>query len=227
MGEESDAPARWPKVELHVHFDGSFDAALLYDAAKAAAAAGRLSASAAAKVGACASVAEFESLVMCTPEDQSLQAMIDRFVFFLPFVQGDLPLLQALAEAFVGRQAAQAVLYTEVRYSPHILTSAARYDDKDSRADADGATGDAAGGGVADGSEVAASAVCPPECDAQARAVVDAVTRGLRAGVAKHPDTYVTQILCFIDGARWSTERHARRPPCAACRCAARQSCPG
>jgi hypothetical protein len=40
---------------------------------------------------------------------------------FLPIVRGQLELLEELAFRFVERQAAQSVVYTEVRYSPHLL----------------------------------------------------------------------------------------------------------
>lgn len=101
--------------------------------------------------------------------------MLDRFCLFLPMVQGDLEALEEMARRFVGRQAAQNVLYTEVRYSPHILTSAATYNPEDVTEGAPSAVVDEAG------------------------AVVDAVTRGLRRGCAEHPGTEVAQILCFID----------------------------
>jgi len=99
--------------------------------------------------------------------------MIDRFVFFLPFVQGNLPLIEDLACAFVGRQASQNVLYTELRYSPHLLTNAATYD--------------------VDPNTCAT-------CTTEAPEVLAAVTRGLRRGCAQHPGTEITQILCLIDG---------------------------
>jgi len=169
---------RMPKVELHVHLDGAFDAGVLHRAAKACLADGKLSEHIAAKVSECGDDVEaFTKLVSCHPEDQSLKAMIDRFVFFLTFVQGNLPIIEELACAFVSRQAAQNVLYTEVRYSPHIMTSVGTYD------------GDA--GANASGSD---------DMHAQAQAVVEAVTRGLRRGCEKHPGTEITQILCFLDG---------------------------
>ena len=169
---------RMPKVELHVHLDGALDAGVLHGAAKACLAAGKLSEDIAAKVSECGDDVEaFTKLVSCHPEDQSLKAMIDRFVFFLTFVQGNLPIIEELACAFVSRQAAQNVLYTEVRYSPHILTSVGKYD------------GDAG-----------ASASASGDVHAQAQAVVEAVTRGLRRGCERHPGTEIAQILCFLDG---------------------------
>ena len=164
-----------PKVELHVHLDGSFDPGLLYEAAKAKL--DTFSDEVASKIAACSSVDDFATLVACTPEDHSLAAMLDRFMFFLPFAQGDLGLLENLARRFVADQAAQNVIYTEVRYSPHVLTKACQVDTLCQECD----TGEI------------------PAMEAEARAVVEAVTRGLRRGVAEHPGTEVVQILCFID----------------------------
>jgi len=57
---------RWPKVELHCHFDGAFDAGVLLRGAKEALAAEKLSEEAAAKVSACGDdVAAFSALVSC------------------------------------------------------------------------------------------------------------------------------------------------------------------
>lgn len=179
-----DTLRSFPKVELHVHLDGSFDASLLYTAAKARLAAGELSAEAASKVAGCGGVHEFANLVACQPSDKSLGAMLERFMFFLPFVQGDLAALEALACRFVAQQAANNVLYTEVRYSPHVLTRSGRNDDLCQEC-----------------------GVSPkPERDAEARAVVEAITRGLRRGVAEHPGTEIVQILCFMDARpQWAT----------------------
>mmetsp|Transcript_25113 Transcript_25113/g.37572 ORF Transcript_25113/g.37572 Transcript_25113/m.37572 type:complete len:309 (+) Transcript_25113:580-1506(+) len=47
--------------------------------------------------------------------------MIICFEHFIPIVRGDLGLLEELAHNFVKRQAAQNIVYTEVRYSPHLL----------------------------------------------------------------------------------------------------------
>ena len=48
-------------------------------------------------------------------------------MLFLPIVQGDLTCIEALANKFVALQASQNVVYTEVRYSPHMLTAAAAF----------------------------------------------------------------------------------------------------
>ena len=170
-----------PKVELHVHLDGSFDAELLFAAARRGLAANQLPKIHAEPIAACGDdLAAFKRLVTCLPEERSLKAMLDKFMLFLPIVQGDLELIEALAHRFVKQQAEQNIIYTEVRYSPHILTSAASFEFDES-------TGERKPGASA-------------RDDDEAKAVVDAVTRGLRRGCAEHPGTEVAQILCFIDG---------------------------
>ena len=168
-----------PKVELHVHLDGSFDHSILHQHLQ--------------EVGpACLPVQttlpwdgspfpvrhlvehthnaypKFHSLCTCRGK-RSLQEMIKCFQIFVPIVQGDLALLERLAFDFVKRQADQNVRYTEVRYSPHLL-----------------ATG---------GSLSVSFAGSQPVVDA--RSVVDAVTRGLRRGQEQYK-VRVNQILCCI-----------------------------
>jgi adenosine deaminase len=51
----------------------------------------------------------------------SLEDMLTCFEFFLPLVYNNLDLLENLAHDFVERQYEQNAIYTEVRYSPHLL----------------------------------------------------------------------------------------------------------
>ena len=159
-----------PKIELHVHLDGAFDADTLFKLSMARV--DELPEAIASQIRACGTdINKFKALATCTgKEEQTLKAMIDKFVFFLPIVQGQYAYLEALAYRFVEGQALQNILYTEVRYSPHILTAAATFDGTSTDAN-----------------------------DEEARAVVAAVTRGLRRGCAAHPGTEIAQILCFID----------------------------
>ncbi|KAL1514967.1 hypothetical protein AB1Y20_004043 [Prymnesium parvum] len=161
-----------PKVELHVHLDGAFDQRLLFEAARRRLDAGTLPPAVVPFV-ANKSLEDFSAQITCLPSDRSLRAMIDKFMIFLPIVQGQLPLLEQLAHAFVSAQAAQHVVYAEVRYSPHILTDNAAYGHLPAAGGAAGCT---------------------------ARQVVEAVTRGLRRGCEEHAAVDVRQILCFIDG---------------------------
>jgi adenosine deaminase len=51
--------------------------------------------------------------------------MLKTFEIFLPLVRGNLELLEQLAMDFVKRQAQQHIIYTEMRYSPHLLAAGA------------------------------------------------------------------------------------------------------
>jgi adenosine deaminase len=53
--------------------------------------------------------------------------MIKCFEHFIPIVRGDLDLIEMLAYEFVKRQSTQNVIYTEVRYSPHLLAEGGDY----------------------------------------------------------------------------------------------------
>ena len=53
--------------------------------------------------------------------------MIICFEYFIPIVRGDLTLIESLAYDFVKRQSVQNVVYTEVRYSPHLLAGGGDY----------------------------------------------------------------------------------------------------
>jgi adenosine deaminase len=53
----------------------------------------------------------------------SLEDMLLCFEFFFPLVHDNFDLLEHLAYDFVRRQREQNVIYTEVRYSPHLLAS--------------------------------------------------------------------------------------------------------
>eukprot|EP00929_Paragymnodinium_shiwhaense_P071531 TRINITY_DN36355_c0_g1_i1.p1 TRINITY_DN36355_c0_g1~~TRINITY_DN36355_c0_g1_i1.p1 ORF type:complete len:389 (-),score=107.04 TRINITY_DN36355_c0_g1_i1:546-1712(-) len=131
--EEAAAHLEWlramPKVELHVHLDGALDLALLYELAKqhveelpeemTSVASGKVI-PVRSLVRKCTSAEDFRALVTCKGE-RSLLEMIDRFMTFLPVLQGRREAIEAFATKFCERQAAEKVLYTEVRYSPHFL----------------------------------------------------------------------------------------------------------
>lgn len=78
--------------------------------------------------------------------------MFQCFQVFVPIVQDNLTLLEQLAHQFVQGQAQQNVIYTEVRYCPHLLAK----------------------GGSYDGDSETTMVDADP--------IVDAVTRGLRSG---------------------------------------------
>lgn len=169
-------PFGWlPKVELHVHLDGAFDEGVLWEALDVDAL--PLDVGLAWEPGKRLPIRErvracrsrADYHALVTCKGQrSLACMFNCFEVFLPTVRGDLRLIERLAEAFVDRQAASNVMLTEVRYSPHLLAPGGSYN----------------GEGA------------PPEVDPVP--VVDAVTRGLRAGCARHPGVVVNQLLCCI-----------------------------
>jgi len=103
--------------------------------------------------------------------------MIKCFEIFVPIARGRRETLAVLAERFVLGQAAQRVVYTEVRYSPHLLVEGHALDAHDDAAAASAAAGGARPLDVGE--------------------VVDAVTEGLRRGCEK-TGVVVNQILCCI-----------------------------
>lgn len=170
-----------PKVELHVHLDGSFEHDILYR---------HLLWKGISCLPKHATLPwdeslfpvrhlveetlldgerpqqKFQSLCICRGK-RSLQEMIKCFEVFLPIVRGDLEFIEHLSCDFVKRQADQNIKYTEVRYSPHLLAQGGSFHPEDMVVDA--------------------------------RSVVDAVTRGLRSGERLcHGKVRVNQILCCI-----------------------------
>lgn len=168
-----------PKVELHVHFDGSFDPAILFRHLQTK--------SADSSKYECLPEnsilpwdqslwpvrqlvkdcnndgIRFHSLCTCRGK-RSLQEMIKCFEIFTPIVRGNLELLEELAYDFVKRQAEQRIIYTEARYSPHLLAA---------------------------GASLAGDVVV------NAAPVVEAVTNGFRRGCTDF-GVVVNQILCCI-----------------------------
>lgn len=169
-----------PKVELHVHLDGSFEHDIIYQHLLKK---GLMCLPVHTTLPWDSSLFPVRSLVEQTTDDKqkfqslcicrgkrSLQEMIKCFEIFLPIVRGDLDIIEHLSSDFVQRQADQNIKYTEVRYSPHLL---------------------AYGGSMTPNSM--------EEGLVDARSVVDAVTRGLRAGERKcNYRVRVNQILCCI-----------------------------
>lgn len=160
-----------PKVELHVHLDGSCDADFLWDFLQQnPQAIDKFPVSIAnppwdtskkelvvqAIVKACKNRREYHNICTCRGH-RSLTQMINCFQMFLPVLQGDLGLLEQLAYDFCQRQCQQNIVYTEVRYSPHLLS-----DDQ----------------------------VSPTR-------VIEAITKGLRRGCTS-TGIVVNQVLCAI-----------------------------
>lgn len=165
-----------PKVELHVHFDGSLDPFLLYDylikndpqfhclpANTTLPWDGNENLPVRQLVKDCRSPQEFHALCECSGK-HSLNEMLKCFEIFNPIVKGNLSLLEELAYDFCRRQAQQRVIYAEARYSPHILAK----------------------GATSSGNEVV-----------DAEPVIRAVTKGFSRGQSDF-GLVVKQILCCI-----------------------------
>eukprot|EP00934_Nitzschia_sp_Nitz4_P009316 Nitzschia sp. Nitz4//scaffold119_size111653//1814//3243//NITZ4_004171-RA/size111653-snap-gene-0.69-mRNA-1//-1//CDS//3329533779//9306//frame0 len=140
-----------PKVELHVHLDGAFDPHRLWAHLKQRpellqcfpvekqlpwAKPDEPKLPIRKLMDQCDSVVAYRHLCTCrrryrnlrhdveAPSQKpqgSLEDMLTCFEFFLPLVYDNIELLEDLAYDFVQRQYEQNVIYTEVRYSPHLL----------------------------------------------------------------------------------------------------------
>ncbi|CAB9516965.1 Adenosine deaminase [Seminavis robusta] len=198
-----------PKVELHVHLDGSLDPDFLWHCLQQYEDQGQgwigcLPVSTTLPwdpqhplpvrhlVQNCKTVDDFHNLCTCRRGERSLQHMLTCFEIFLPLVRGAPQpawlLLEELAYDFCRRQWEQNVVYTEVRYNPHLLM----HEDK----------------GTSGSYDMNDKKLSPQEGDSamsaeeqrkqSAREVVQAITRGLRRGSADF-DIVVNQILCAIN----------------------------
>ena len=86
--------------------------------------------------------------------------MFQCFEVFVPIVQQNLTLLEQLAHDFVKGQAQQNVIYTEVRYCPHLLAKGGSYGENESIIDADPIV-DAVTRGFRSGEKEFGVKVCP------------------------------------------------------------------
>eukprot|EP00538_Stauroneis_constricta_P006579 CAMPEP_0119569740 /NCGR_PEP_ID=MMETSP1352-20130426/42526_1 /TAXON_ID=265584 /ORGANISM="Stauroneis constricta, Strain CCMP1120" /LENGTH=420 /DNA_ID=CAMNT_0007619341 /DNA_START=158 /DNA_END=1420 /DNA_ORIENTATION=- len=179
-----------PKIELHVHLDGSFDPKQLWNHLQQNPTLlqclpeekklpwlgddeGPMKIR--SLVASCKTEDEFRNLCVCTRQvneksaadkaHPSLERMLECFEVFLPLVNQNYELLEALAYGFVKRQKEQNIVYTEVRYSPHVFA------------------------------------------ESDPRSAHAAVTRGLRRGCDEFDGIVVNQILCAINfSPQWSME---------------------
>lgn len=113
LGSESTIYSRFPRVELHVHLDGSVNVDTLYRICRSR------------KL-----VLPGTSSVPRSARDlETYLARVlptwHRFDIVNDIIGGDAPTIRAVAEAFVGFQAKSGVAYTEVRYDPTRLARSA------------------------------------------------------------------------------------------------------
>lgn len=169
----------FPKVELHVHLDGSFDPDFLWDYLQTDSdlfqclpvetdlpwEPGKVL-KVRELVQNCKSAREFHGLCTCRGY-RSLKAMLNCFEIFLPLVRNQFDLLEELAYDFCKRQWEQNIVYTEVRYSPHLLAEPVQKDNSIT------------------------------DADEKALKVFEAITRGLRRGSGKY-GIVVNQIMSAI-----------------------------
>ncbi|KHJ94461.1 hypothetical protein OESDEN_05605 [Oesophagostomum dentatum] len=109
--EQSKKGLEFPKVELHVHFDGSIRFSTLLD----------LSLAKGTPLKGARTVEELKE-VLITHEPANLSKVLEAFDLFLPVVRGDKDAIERIAYELCEDQAANGVIYFEGRYSPHLLT---------------------------------------------------------------------------------------------------------
>ncbi|EER03210.1 Adenosine deaminase, putative [Perkinsus marinus ATCC 50983] len=135
-----------PKVELHIHFDGAFDMDFLYQIAKrdldqlpesvpAPWNGPDATVTVRSAIAACKCKEDFEKITCLGPETvvakrlqnggqkgAGLACMLDCFAVFTPVVQGKRDVIEEMAFKVCERQYRENVVYTELRYNPHVLT---------------------------------------------------------------------------------------------------------
>jgi adenosine deaminase len=145
--------------------------------------------------------------------------MLTCFEIFLPLVRGAPPhfamfLLEELAYDFCRRQWEQHIIYTEVRYCPHLLMMMQQHHDENEANNKannkeNNKDGDSLDTMKKNGDDEKSTACSDDDKDKDnsqqqqrrqqsAREVIDAVTRGLRRGCTDF-DIIVNQILCAIN----------------------------
>jgi len=118
-----------PKLELHCHLDGSFPLDLLFETANkypdtlpdyVTSPVDGSKMPVKAPLLACKTAADMAPLVT-SANRLGLPQMLAAFDMFLPIVADKMDVLEKAAKMFVKRKADNNVIYTEARYSPHVM----------------------------------------------------------------------------------------------------------
>lgn len=100
-----------PKVELHVHLDGSIRVQTILDVAKRR------------NIKLPANTVEGMTQKIIVEKPGTLTTFLSKFSEYMPVVAGDRKAIKRIAYEFVEDKAKEGVIYVEVRYSPHFLAN--------------------------------------------------------------------------------------------------------
>ncbi|CAL2046239.1 unnamed protein product [Caenorhabditis brenneri] len=103
---------KFPKVELHLHFEGAVRVETLFDIAKQKG----------VSLAGAKTVQELRKALE-THEPANLAKVLEAFEIFLPIIKGDLVAIERMAYELCEDQHKNGVVYFEGRYSPHLMLS--------------------------------------------------------------------------------------------------------